>query len=218
MDATPGHRQVLEALKRKGPSTARELAAVLGVGPVVVRAHLRSLLERGLVAHEVTRQPVGRPTRRFRLTPAAAAHFPQQYSTLAVELAEALRLEAGPGALQRTFARWEQALFERLDRELPRDPDARMRAMVEHQSRHGFMASQDRSSAGPAILERNCPIAEMAVRHPEICRHEASLFGRLLNRPVTLAACQALGSPICMFRIEPQPQPQEEPEHAGTPA
>lgn len=213
-----GGRQVLEALKRHGPSTARELARLLGVGPVVVRAHLRNLLARGLVEHETTRQAIGRPTRRFRLTCDAASHFPHQYARMAVHLAEALSAEAGPDALTRTFSRWEQALFDRLDRELPRDPDERLRALAEHQSRHGFMASVG-PDGEPAMIERHCPIAELATKHPEICRHEASLFSKLLGRPVTLASCQALGGDVCRFQLQSPLIPiEEKPHHAGAPA
>ena len=213
-----GGRQVLEALKRYGPSTARELAGLLGVGPVVVRAHLRNLLAQGLVEHQTTRQAIGRPTRRFRLTCEAASHFPDQYARIATHLADALSAEAGSEALERTFSRWEDALFEKLDRELPPDPVARLRALAEHQSRYGFMASTD-AGGEPALIERHCPIAELASRHPEICRHEAALFARLLGRPVTLASCQALGGSVCQFRLQSNLIPIEEsPHHAGVPA
>lgn len=213
-----GGRQVLEALKRQGPSTARELARLLGVGPVVVRAHLRNLLARGLVEHEMARQAIGRPTRRFRLTCVAASHFPHQYARMAAHLADALSAEAGPEALSRTFSRWEQTLFEKLDRELPADPAARLHALAEHQSRHGFMASLGRDGE-PALIERHCPIAELATKHPEICRHEASLFARLLGRPVTLASCQALGGAVCQFQLQSHLIPiEEKPDHVGAPA
>lgn len=214
-----GGGRVLQVLKQHGPQTARELARRLGLGPVVVRAHLRNLLAHGLVTHEVARQPIGRPTRRFRLTAAAAPHFPQQYARIASHFAEALVAEAGAEALERTFTRWEDALHQRLDGELPKEPEARIAALAAHQARYGFMASEHREGEEAVILERNCPIAELAVRHPEICRHEAALFGRLLGGPVTLARCQALGDLVCMFRVVPgRSSRKEDPDHAGIPA
>ncbi len=184
---------------------------------MVVRAHLRNLLAQGLVEHQTTRQAVGRPTRRFRLTCEAATHFPHQYARIAAHLADALSAEAGPEALERTFSRWEDALFEKLDRELPADSAARLRALAEHQTRYGFMASAG-ADGEPALIERHCPIAELATRHPEICRHEAALFARLLGRPVTLASCQALGGAVCQFRLPSNLIPIEESPHAGVPA
>ena len=214
--AKSGSAQVLEALKQNGPQTARELASRLGLGAVVIRAHLRGLLSRGLVTHETARQRVGRPTRRFRLTAAAAPHFPQQYAQIASRFADALVTEGGPAALERTFSRWEDELYQHLDRALPRDPGARLGALTEHQSRHGFMASIQADGAGPSLIERNCPIAELAVQHPEICRHEAALFARLTGRSVELAECQALGDAVCRFRFASTPM--EDPDHAGVPA
>src|SRR5574341_1487274 len=83
-------RRILETLRLRGPLTARELAGLRGGGTVAMRAHLRNLLASGLVAHEEERQSVGRPARRYRLTPAADAEFPKHYDLLAVKLAEAV--------------------------------------------------------------------------------------------------------------------------------
>jgi predicted ArsR family transcriptional regulator len=63
------------------------------------------------------------------------------------------------------------------------------------------MAEVRKESAGFAIVERNCPIAVVAARHPEICDHEAALFGRTLKWKTTLVSCQARGGTTCVFRI-----------------
>lgn len=194
-------RRILEALRLRGPSTARELADLRGGGTVAMRAHLRNLLASGLVAHEEERQPVGRPVRRYRLTPAADAQFPKHYQLLAVKLAEAVAAELGPEALIRILRRWLEDLHPYLDARLPRELEARLQALARHQSSFGFMASVRKEPDGVAVVERNCPIAQVAARFPQICDHEAALFQRVLGTEVDLACCQARGAALCEFRI-----------------
>ena len=63
------------------------------------------------------------------------------------------------------------------------------------------MASVKSDENGVALVERNCPILEVAARFPQICRHEAALFGRTLKWKTTLQSCQATGDAVCVFQI-----------------
>jgi predicted ArsR family transcriptional regulator len=194
-------RRILETLKLRGPLTARELSDLRGGGTVAMRAHLRNLLAAGLVAHEEERQSVGRPVRRHRLTPAADGQFPKHYDLLAVKLAETVAAELGHEALVRVLRRWLDELHPYLDARLPGDFDARLQALAKHQSSFGFMASVRKERDGVAVVERNCPVAKVASRFPQICDHEAALFERVLDKDVELGCCQARGDALCEFRI-----------------
>src|SRR5512138_2880883 len=130
--------KVLRVLRLEGPRTAEDLAGRLGIGAVSVRALLRRLQAAGLVAREFEPRPVGRPVGRYRLTPAADALFPKQYEAFAAELLDTVVGELGPGALETVLASWEDRLHAHLDARLPRDPAARLAALAEHQSEHGF--------------------------------------------------------------------------------
>ncbi len=163
-------------------------------------AHLRNLVAAGLATHEEERQPLGRPTRRYRLTSAADVLFTKQYELFAVELAEALS-RTGRTSLEEILARWEGELLGYFEARLPEEEGARLGALAEHQSRFGFMASVEAGPDGVSLVERNCPIAKVAARFPQICDHEAALFRRALRRPVDLRSCQARGDPVCRFRI-----------------
>ncbi|HVP14036.1 MAG TPA: helix-turn-helix domain-containing protein [Terriglobales bacterium] len=211
MERTSVRRRVLEALKRHGPGTATELAQRLGGGPVAMRAHLRELLAAGLVEDREERRAVGRPVRRYRLSPRAESFFPRQYERFAVALIE--DLEDDP-ALDGILSRWEDQLFAHLDRRLPASGRERAEALAAHQDGHGFMASAEWRPKAVTLIERNCPILEIARRRPQVCRHEAALFGRLLRGRAELPSCQALGDAVCMFRITPADPP---PTDASTP-
>jgi predicted ArsR family transcriptional regulator len=193
--------RVLEALRRRGDATAEELANELGGGPVAMRVHLRNLLSAGLVRHDEERREVGRPVRRFELTAAADALFPKKYELLAVALAEAVAEHVGVSALLKVLDRWVEQLIPYFEQRLPKDPDARLEALVKHQSSLGFMAATKAADGGRLLVERNCPVAAVAVKFPVICEREAQVFERVLGRKVELRACQARGAGTCEFLV-----------------
>ena len=192
---------ILRNLRLEGPRTAGELAALLGCTAVAVRVQLRRLESEGVVAAALERRPRGRPVARFRLTPAADAEFPDRYELFAARFVESVIELRGGDELRRVLTQWEDALHARLDAELPGAPEERLRALARHQTDHGFMAAVRNDPDGVALVEHNCPILELAKRHPEICAMEASLWGRVLRWRTTLSACRASGADACVFQI-----------------
>ena len=195
--------RILEALRLRGPMTAQELAALLGGRPVAMRVHLRHLATAGLVSFDEEHRAMGRPVRRFKLTPAADGHFTKHYEILASHLASSVVSQFGEPALEKILKAWRDDLARHLDRSLPPGPDRRLAALAEHQSKMGFMAAVEKDGQERALVERNCPIAAVAALHPRICDHEAALYRRVLGREVELASCQARGDGLCRFQIGP---------------
>src|SRR5262245_59210721 len=58
---TPAATRLIRLLRARGPQTAKEMASELGISGVAVRAGLRDLESRGLVARTTERRPLGRP-------------------------------------------------------------------------------------------------------------------------------------------------------------
>jgi len=201
--------RILESLRLDGAQTARQLAARFRVTGPAIRAQLRALMAAGLIEKQreprggpVSQRQLGRPSARYSLAPAADAHFPKHYELFARQLLDTLKNQLGPEALRKILEHWETEIHERLDAQLPAEPAARLEALAKHQSAHGFMAEvRHEPDGGVALIERNCPIATLAAKHPEICDHEASLFSRTLKWKTTLESCQARGDGVCVFRI-----------------
>ena len=63
------------------------------------------------------------------------------------------------------------------------------------------MAEVKRDQDGVTLLERNCPIATLAAKYPQICDREAALFSRTLGWKAHLVSCQAKGDGVCAFRV-----------------
>jgi len=199
-DATPADR-IANTLRQRGPSTAAEISREHGCGVVAVRAQLRNMEASGFVTRATERRAIGRPVSRYTLTSDAESFFPKRYDLLAERLVEAVIEEFGEEGLERILANWEDSLLRRFDSALPAEPSARLEALATHQTQHGFMASVRRDEEGVALIERNCPIAAVAARYPQICRREAALFSRTLKWKTTLRACQAQGDAVCVFQI-----------------
>lgn len=199
-EATPADR-IANTLRQRGPSTAAEISREHGCGVVAVRAQLRNMEASGFVTRSTERRAIGRPVSRYALTSDAESFFPKRYDQFAERLVEAVVQEFGEEGLERILARWEDSLLRRFETALPAEPNARLEALAAHQCEHGFMASVRRDEDGVALIERNCPIAAVAARYPQICEHEAALFSRTLKWKATLRACQATGDAVCVFQI-----------------
>ena len=213
--------RILSSLRLDGPQTALELAARFRITGPAIRAQLRPLVAAGLITRETEsrrvggRAPIGRPAARYHLAPAADARFPKRYELFARHLLETLVAELGTETLQKLLAKWEEELHAHLDAHLPQEPTARLNALAKHQTANGFMAEVRQDADGVALIERNCPIATLAAKHPEICDHEASLFSRTLKWKTSLESCQARGDGVCVFRIgraRPSAGPNQEPD------
>jgi predicted ArsR family transcriptional regulator len=205
LHAAGAAREIAQLLREHGDLTAEEIARRRRSKTVVVRVHLRSLEGAGLVARTFEPRPVGRPVGRYRLTAAADALFPKRYDDFSAHLIEAMIAEHGEDAFRRILSRWEDRLHAHLDASLPAEPMPRLMALAKHQTAHGFMASVRTDQEGVALVERNCPIAAIAARYPEICEAEAALFGRTLRWKTSLVSCQAKGDGVCVFRIGRRP-------------
>lgn len=199
-DASPADR-IARTLRLRGPLTAAEISREHGCGVVAVRAQLRNMESAGFVTRSAERRAIGRPVSRYALTPGAEDFFPKRYDQFAERLVDAVVEEFGEEGLERILARWEDRLVRRFEATLPTEPGARLDVLASHQTQNGFMASVQRDEEGVALIERNCPIAAVAARYPQICRHEAALFSRTLKWKTTLRACQATGDAVCVFQI-----------------
>lgn len=107
LSAASTRERVSRTVLARGPVTAAQLAADLGITPAAVRRHLDALAADGLVRQAPlvagSRGP-GRPARGWVATEAGHAAAPGAYDDLAAAALSALEREAGHEALER-FAR-----------------------------------------------------------------------------------------------------------------
>lgn len=203
----PTREAALTLMLRQGELTAAQLAKALSVSVQVMRRHLRSLEEEGLVEASPTTEGPGRPSNRWRLTAAGRRQFPNGSEHFALGLlssmATSLPTELVEQLLQRQAADkagdyrhliGEGTLQERLER------------LVELRRREGYVADYRPNPDGDGwvISEFHCSVMKIAEQFPCVCDQELQLIRH------TFPDCQVErvhwlldGSHACGFLLQP---------------
>ena len=121
MDVTLGkgtRGRIIEELA-VAPRTARDLAKKLGIQESAARGHLDRLEERGLVIPTFRREGVGRPRKRYLLSPQGQELFPRRYEMLLDSVMEEILTSEGEGFASALFA---EAARRMAQPDRPEDP------------------------------------------------------------------------------------------------
>jgi len=209
--------RVSREILQRGPVTASDLAATLGLTPAAVRRHLDGLTAAGLVAPwtgvEGAPRRRGRPARRFVLTDAGHAAMSTAYDDLAAQLLVFLAETAGADAVRdfaavragRLTARYRPAVNA-----AGRDPHARAGALARALSTDGYAASvrslddgqaPDPHPVGKQLCQGHCPVQQVATQFPQLCEAETKAFSELLGVHVQRLATLAHGEHVCTTHI-----------------
>lgn len=205
-DDSPTRARVVQAVLRRGASTASELAEELRLTPAAIRRHLDHLVHEGvLVAREprvVGRRGRGRPAKEFVLTDAGRERFTQGYDDLAVQALSFVRETGGDEAVA-AFARARLAgLRASLERRLAGVPDAeRPEVLAEALTTDGFAASASSTDTGVQLCQHHCPVAHVAEQFPDLCEAETAMFAELLGTHVQRLATIAHGDGVCTTHL-----------------
>jgi predicted ArsR family transcriptional regulator len=203
---------LLDALKRQGPLTLRELAKSLAITYEGVRQQIGELMRAGWVAageagstSEGSGAPGRKPgpaSRQYRLSAAAEHLFPKHYDELTAELLKLVRERYGGAGLKELLASMTEARVRRwspLLRGL--DLKAKLKALTAlYEDKDAYMQVEWRDGA-PALIERNCPFFNVAQQHPAICSVSVNTLERLLGFRVVREQRFQAGHGRCVFRL-----------------
>jgi predicted ArsR family transcriptional regulator len=209
---SPEPSALLDALKRQGPLTIRELAQSLAITYEGVRQQIAELVRAGWVAAgEVGCSPArggapgrkpGPASRQYRLSAAAEHLFPKHYDELTAELLELVRERYGGAGLKELLSSMTEARVRRwspLLRGL--DLKAKLQALTAlYEDKDAYMQVEWRDAA-PALIERNCPFLNVAQQHPAICSVSVNTLERLLGCRVVREQRFQAGHGRCVFRL-----------------
>ena len=192
---------ILVALKKSQPLTAKELAEQFGVTPNALRRHLKELELEGVVRYSREVRGVGGPVFVYTLTETGESLFPRAYDAALAEVLEQVRAQQGDGSVVQLFRhRWDQ-LSASLKPELNRlSMDERARRLADTLTSLGYMAEVHGGAATGSqqtLTEHNCAIRLIAERFPEVCAAEEAFITELLGAPVTRQAHIAKGANCC---------------------
>ena len=199
--------RVLALISERGPITAADLAADLGLTATGVRRHLDQLAESGAVtsrAPHTGKRGRGRPAREWVVGEIGHDHLTSDYDELAADAVRFVRETAGDEAVRAFADQRVRALEERCSAEIDRagdEPAARTAALVDALRSEGYAASArtvgDDVVVGLQLCQGHCPVQHVAAEFPELCEAETDAFSRLLGVHVQRLATLAQGDHVC---------------------
>ncbi|KQW93341.1 transcriptional regulator [Massilia sp. Root418] len=200
---------VLFLLKTRGPQTAQKLAELLDLTSMGARRQLESAQEKGLVAFEDVADKVGRPSRRWHLTEAGHARFPDRHADLTLQMIQQVRTLFGEGGMDKLIAAREQesqaayqAALAQGEQTLP----GRVAALAQARDAEGYMAETEvRPDGSLLLIENHCPICAAATSCQGFCRSELQVFQRVLGEGCQVERAEHLlsGARRCVYVIRP---------------
>lgn len=170
MDVRPGEGtrgRILEELA-VAPRTARDLSKTLGIQESAARGHLDRLEERGLVVPTFRREGVGRPRKRYLLTPEALELFPRKYELLLDAVTEELLAAQGEANASKLFAEAAKRMAHQIAAKIPHGHSRaeRARALAQALNDLGFRCTIEQSEGGALkIVRSNCVFRHSALSH-----------------------------------------------------
>ncbi|SHH20847.1 metalloregulator ArsR/SmtB family transcription factor [Massilia sp. CF038] len=200
--------QILFLLKTRGPSSTQALASALAITSMGARRQLEAAHEKGLVSFDEVADKVGRPSRRWVLTAAGHARFPDRHADLTVQLILQARSVFGEAGLDQLIAARDQAIEANYRMEVADQPDlaAKVDALARLRDAEGYMAETEQCADGSVLLvENHCPICAAARECQNFCRAELAIFQRVLGDECQVERAEHLlsGGRRCVYRIRP---------------
>ena len=195
---------VLIAVKRGQPVTAKELAAEFGLTPNALRRHLKELETEGLVRCSRQVRGVGGPVLAYSLTDAGEALFPRSYDTTLTTLLDNVRAQSGTdGVVQLFRAQWERVASGAPDELASLPLEERAQLLAELLTSHGYMAEATSTTGGEALIkEHNCVLRAVAERFPEVCVAEEKFLAEFLGAVVERRTHIASGASCCEYCVK----------------
>ena len=164
----PTREAALTLMLRQGEITAAQLSESLQVSVQVMRRHLRSLEEEGLVEASPSSEGQGRPSNRWRLTTAGRARFPNGSEHFALGLLSSMASSLPRGTVEQLLER--QACDQASDyRELigTGTVPERLERLVELRRQEGYVAefNPDPEHNSWVLSEFHCSVVSLSLIH-----------------------------------------------------
>jgi predicted ArsR family transcriptional regulator len=206
------NRAIVHLLKQEGPLDATQLAQRLQLSPMAIRLHLYALQGQRLVTYETEPRPVGRPAKRWQLTPAADRLFPEGYAELTQSLLGSIAAAFGKAGLERLIAMRTRAQIAAYRQRMTGQASVatRLRTLAAIRTEEGYMADVRRDAAGGFLfVENHCPICAAAVTCTGLCAGEREVFETVLGDGVSVTRTEHIvaGARRCAYRVSATSRP-----------
>ncbi|MGC9494635.1 helix-turn-helix transcriptional regulator [Vibrio genomosp. F10] len=176
--------KILQAIKKNGEITAKQLALDLAMTTMGARQHLQLLEDDGLLSYQDLKVKVGRPTRHWSLTNKGHAHFADSHGELSVQMIDSVERVFGLEGLEKIAQDREKQTLVSYQKLIntSQSLEQKLAIIVEQRSNEGYMAEFEKLEDGYLLIENHCPICKAATRNTVLCRSELNVFQALLGK------------------------------------
>lgn len=199
---------ILFLLKTRGAQSTQQLADHLAITSMGARRQLEAAHEKGLVEFEDVGSKIGRPTRRWTLTAAGHARFPDRHADLTLQLIGQARAVFGDAGLDQLINARDKAIEANYMMALQDQPGmaGRVEALARVRDAEGYMADSElREDGSMLLIENHCPICAAARECQNFCRSELEIFQRVMGPGCQVERAEHLlsGARRCVYVIKP---------------
>jgi predicted ArsR family transcriptional regulator len=199
--AQESRQRIIEALKRRGQASVKELSDALDLTTVTIRHHLQILSESGVLSAPIKRKKSGRgrPEMIYSLREDIHEHLPQNFEALGINIVLTLVEDMHPIELAGMLHK--AGLHAAETAGLPKG--ARIHDRMEHTAHylnsHGYMARCKLVDEMPEVTFSNCPYYHLACQVPLLCTYDRALVETGLARPMQLGSRIIHEDGVCKF-------------------
>ncbi len=192
---------LLVALRKEQPLTAKELGTRFGLTANAFRRHLKEFGDAGLVRFRRKVRGVGAPEYAYSLTERGEELFPRFYARPLADALEVVRAEQGSAGVVRIFRRRWQAVVDAAKPVLATMPLAeRARAVAAMLTENGYMAESESASPHAVLIRaHNCALRDIAQQFPEVCSAEAAFIEDVLGTAIERRSHMMHGCTSCEY-------------------
>lgn len=200
----------MSLLLRLGDATAADLARSLAVSVQVMRRHLRSLEDEGLVESSPAADGPGRPSNRWRLTAAGQDRFPDGSEHFALGLLHSMAATLPADTMAVLMQQQAHQKADHYRRQIGGGLlQHRLERLVELRRREGYVAECQPDENNPSawlISEFHCSVMRIAEQFPLVCDQELELIRRTFpDCQVERVHWRLEEGHSCGFRLLPHP-------------
>ena len=188
-------------------ATLEELASHLEITKSAAKEHIIKVESMGLLTFKDSKGLVGRPKRRYLLSPEGHDAFPKQYSWLSNVLLELLAEDMGQVTVSRLMTNLADKVSKSFEMKFKSAKNsAELLGLISNALNElGYRSSLKQSDLrkGAVIEATNCVYHAVAKKHPELCQFDVKFIQNATGgMNVKLESCIARGGSVCRFCIK----------------
>lgn len=184
----------------EGEKSGSELSSMLSINQTAVREHAQALERMGIVQARFIRTGIGRPKKRYSLTPFGVELLPKHYDVMLNVLIKKIWERGGDVLLSQLMSDVVKELADSSASEEGLTLEQRVNRVVGFLNRMGFMATVEKSGEQLSVVRHNCIFNKTAKLYSGVLCSECDTV--LIKEPIgrkeiELVECIGKGDTSC---------------------